>query len=234
MAVDQDGNVWVTNEGGNSVSRIDPNVDPLCPDPQIPVTTSGPPARPQGVAVDSRGNLWVADTNGDRISLLRAPSYDSPEIFTGGGSVAGSFGIAVDGADNVWVPNFFGQSLVNLCGVPEKCPAGLTTGDAISSLPTGYGGGGGLQRLTSVVIDQAGNVWVANNNIRDAVCFGTEGVTPPGGVTDVSTEILSTQCGGNGVVAFFGIAAPVAAPLIGPPRQPFTRGGKKPHEHRYR
>ena len=126
----------------------------------------------------------------------------------------------MDGADNVWVPNFRGQSLVHLCGVAENCPAGLVTGDPISPLPTGYGGGGSLQRLTSVVIDQAGNVWVANNNIRDAVCAGEEGVTLPGGVTDVRTEALSTQCGGNGVVVFYGIAAPVAAPLIGPPRQP--------------
>jgi hypothetical protein len=126
----------------------------------------------------------------------------------------------VDGADNVWVPNFLGRSLVNLCGVAEDCPAGLATGDPISPLPTGYGGGGGLQRLTSVVIDQAGNVWVTNNNNLNEVCFGLAGVTPPGEVTDVATEALSTQCGGNGVVVFFGIAAPVAAPLIGPPVQP--------------
>jgi hypothetical protein len=104
--------------------------------------------------------------------------------------------------------------------VAENCPAGFVTGDPISPLPTGYGGGGSLQRLTSVVIDQAGNVWVANNNIRDVVCAGDEGVTPPGGVTDVRTEALSTRCGGNGVVVFYGIAAPVAAPLIGPPGQP--------------
>jgi sugar lactone lactonase YvrE len=220
MAVDHDGSIWVTNLRGASVSRLDPSTDPLCPGPQIPVTDISP-ATPQGVAVDSQGNIWTSNSDVSSVSLLRPPDYGPAQVFKGGISIRGPFGIAIDGADNVWVPNYAGQSLVNLCGVAEDCPVGFETGDAISPFPTGYGGGGGLQRLTSVVIDQAGNVWVANNNNLTTVCFGEEGVTrDPPGITDVATEALSTQCGGNGVVVFFGIAAPVAAPLIGPPVQP--------------
>ena len=33
-------------------------------------------------------------------------------------------------------------------------------------------------------------------------------------------EALSTRCGGQGVVIFFGMAEPVRAPQIGPVRQP--------------
>ena len=33
-------------------------------------------------------------------------------------------------------------------------------------------------------------------------------------------EALSTRCGGQGVVVFYGMAKPVKTPLIGPPRQP--------------
>ena len=152
MAVARDGDIWITNFASDSVSRLDPRSDPLCPDPQIPVRDFPPPATPQGFAVDSHGNLRISDTDAGRVSLLRSPDFTPPKSFTGEGSISGPFGIAVDGADNIWVPNFFGQSLVNLCGVP--------------------------------------------------------------------TEILSTQCGGDGVVVFFGLAAPMAAPLIGPPRQP--------------
>jgi hypothetical protein len=58
-----------------------------------------------------------------------------------------------------------------------------------------------------VAIDRAGNVWVANNWNR-----------PDEGFKDVPQEALSTRFGGDGTVVFFGLAAPVKTPLIGPVR----------------
>ena len=78
-------------------------------------------------------------------------------------------------------------------------------------LPAGYDGGGALQHMTSIAIDQAGNVWAANNvNDLDAC----------GRMSETGCRQASTECGGDGLVVFFGLAAPVDAPLIGPPRQP--------------
>ena len=57
-------------------------------------------------------------------------------------------------------------------------------------------------------IDPAGNVWVMNNWQDTDSCFGT----PP--------EPLSTLCGGQGVVIFYGMAKPVRAPQIGPAQAP--------------
>jgi hypothetical protein len=79
----------------------------------------------------------------------------------------------------------------------------MKTGDPISP-PGGYIGG--LQIITDVAIDPAGNVWVANNWDMP--------------VKKVPDPVLSTRFGGNGTVVFFGLAKPVRTPLIGPPRQP--------------
>ena len=121
------------------------------------------------------------------------------------------------GADNVWVADFFGARVHNLCGVPRNCPSGRDTLGVAISPPTGYGGAGGMQHITSIVIDQAGNVLVANNNNDQETCDFPPNAADP---TTVPSEKASMSCGGNGVLVFFGLAPPVAAPLIGPPTQP--------------
>ena len=93
--------------------------------------------------------------------------------------------------------------IVELCGVRiETCPPGMKTGDQISP-PGGYVGGG-LQMQTDIDIDPAGDVWAMNNWQDVDSCYAN----PP--------EALSTRCGGQGVVVFYGMAKPVRAPQIGP------------------
>jgi hypothetical protein len=82
-------------------------------------------------------------------------------------------------------------------GRTENCPPDFKTGDQISP-PGGYVGGG-LQLLTDVAVDPAGK-----NNWQDIdSCMGSP------------NEALSTRCGGQGVVIFYGMAKPVRAPQIG-------------------
>jgi len=106
------------------------------------------------------------------------------------------------------VANATGRTVTQLCGArPANCPPGMKTGDPISP-PGGYIGG--LQILTDLAIDPAGNLWVANNwDLPEQAGF--KKAPPPA---------LSTRFGGNGTVVFFGVAKPVRTPLIGPPRQP--------------
>jgi hypothetical protein len=78
----------------------------------------------------------------------------------------------------------------------------MKTGDQISP-PGGYVGGG-LQMMTDIDIDPAGDVWAMNNWQDVDSCY----VNPP--------EALSTRCGGQGVVVFYGMAKPVRTPQIGP------------------
>src|SRR5208337_1755412 len=75
----------------------------------------------------------------------------------------GPWGITIDGNDHVWIANGLGKTVTELCGIrTETCPPGSKTGDPISPPKTGYLGKG-MQYLTGVVVDPAGNVWVANN-----------------------------------------------------------------------
>jgi len=232
LASDAEGNVYVTNLRARSVSVIDPDTAPgsLCPVATYPLDD---PAFPQGLAIDIDGNVWVADTYGDgEVTFLDASNGYSPTSFKADGAIVGPWSLAIDGANNVWVADFFGKRIHNLCGASGNCPVGMeSVGDRISPAGDpasgelgnggGYGANGALQSITSINVDQAGNVWVANNFNDVGVCLLGEGIPNPAErITTVELEELQTECGGNGAVVMFGLAAPVAAPIIGPPRQP--------------
>lgn len=94
------------------------------------------------------------------ITMLRPDGTPAPGSPFHAGGTWGSWAIAIDGNDQVWSSNFAGASITHLCGArTETCPPGMKTGDPISP-PGGYVGGG-MQPLTDIAIDPAGNVWVA-------------------------------------------------------------------------
>jgi streptogramin lyase len=239
LAIDKQDRIWVSNSGINHVTRF-PASDPS----KAETFKSG--FNTSGLAIDSQGNVWVTARFGNSVvgmmhlvdmglrlklyGLTKASDYltktmseqkggsaggsmvllrpdgspypGSPFI---GRSLPGPWAVAVDGDDNVWVSNFAGASgqIAHLCGVrTENCPTGSKTGDPISP-PLGYVGGG-LQMEVDIEVDPAGNVWVTNNWQDIDSCIGTP------------AEGLSTRCGGQGVVVFYGMAKPVRAPQIGP------------------
>lgn len=232
LANDTEGNVYVSNLLGRSVSMINPDTAPgsLCPSETYLLDAR---ALPQGIATDMDGNVWVADTyGGGKVDFLDASNGYVATSFTADDTIVGPWGVAVDGANNPWVADFFGKRIEQLCGASGDCPEGMQELGSRISPPGiegsgspgkggGYGANGALQSITSIIIDQAGNVWAANNFDDVRVCLRGAGIPDPteGGST-VELEKRQTQCGGNGAVVMFGIAAPVAAPLIGPPTQP--------------
>lgn len=131
----------------------------------------------------------------------------------------------------MWAADFFGRRILNLCGASGNCPEPSNElGDPISpagvagstepGLGGGYGANAALQAITSINIDQAGNVWVANNFQNDTVCLEGAGISPADETNTVEQEKLQTQCTGNGIVVMLGVAAPVKAPTFGVPEQP--------------
>jgi streptogramin lyase len=241
LGIDQQERIWVTNAFGAHVTRF-PAADPTKVE-KFKTGYSG-----SGLGIDSQGNVWISNRlgnsdrgmfdivediailktggNADRgivyqmyrqkggpdggsMTLLRPDGTQFPgSPFTGGG-LPGPWVATIDGNDNVWVSNFAmaNSPITELCGArTENCPPGMKTGDQISP-PGGYVGGG-LQMQTDLAIGPAGDVWVMNNWQDIASCFGDP------------DEALSTRCGGQGVVIFFGMAKPVHAPQIGPARQP--------------
>jgi hypothetical protein len=237
LGIDQQDRIWVTNAFGEHVTRF-PASDPAKAE-KFKTGWSG-----SGLGIDSQGNVWVTNRlgnslrgaavtadaiatlklggnadekltramakqkggrEGGSVSLLRpngSPYPGSP--FTAGG-LPGPWAATIDGNDNVWISNFAmpNSPITELCGVrTDNCPPGFKTGQQIAP-PGGYVGGG-LQMQTDLAIGPAGDVWVMNNWQDINSCFGTP------------NEALSTRCGGQGVVIFFGMAKPVRPPQIGP------------------
>jgi streptogramin lyase len=237
LGIDQQDRIWVTSALGDSVARF-PVSDPT------KVETFKTGFSGSGLGIDSQGNVWVTNRfgstarggavledmiktlksggnfdevlahamakqkggpDGGSVTLLRPDGSQYPGSPFIGGGIPGPWAVAVDGNDNIWISNFAmpDSPIVQLCGVKtENCPPGMKTGDQISP-PGGYVGGG-LQMQTDIAVDPAGNVWAMNNWQDVDSCFG------------YPNEALSTRCGGQGVVIFYGMAKPVRAPQIGP------------------
>lgn len=241
LAIDQQDRIWVSNSALDHVTRFQA-ADPS----KAEKFKTG--FNNSGLAIDSQGNVWITERFGSgtlglahlidldvrlklegvakasdyltktmseqkggsgSVTVLRPDGTPYPGSPFKGGGLPGPWAAVVDGNDNVWISNFAMPSspIVQLCGArTENCPPGMKTGDQISP-PGGYVGGG-LQLQTDIAVDPAGNVWVMNNWEDIDSCYPNP------------SEALSTRCGGQGVVIFYGMAKPVHAPQIGPARAP--------------
>ena len=196
IAIDAHGNKWVTDNAISNtlpggVTKIDASGHASGP------IMGGGLSSPQGISVDRYGNLWVANLGSDSITLIGPDGRINPRSPIRAKSLIGPWSTAVDGNGNIWVASFIGQTLTELCGANRsRCPPGTRTGGVLSPRARGFTNGG-LEHLTAVQIDASGNVWVANNWKR-----------------------IAPTVGGDGLVEFIGLAAPVKTPLIGPPQRP--------------
>ena len=212
IAVDGDGNAWISNNAGDnalaSVFQLSPDGVLLKtvgadPDPEVGVD------RPMGVTVDSVGNVWVSNSaivtlpcaacdffedygtldgkDEGFFSVMKLDSEGNQVGLLKDGGLFIPWGLAVDGNDDIWVANFASYRVSHFSGA---------TGEPIA--PDGYHSDA-LQRNTGISIDPSGNVWLTNNWLPVPV---------------------PTNPGGDGLVMFIGLAAPVKTPLIGPVQQP--------------
>ncbi len=201
LGIDSQGNVWITNRFGAGLLGMAHLVDM-----GIHLKTGGVESASDYLTKTMSTQKGGTITGGS-VTVLRPDGTPYPGSPLKSGGLPGPWAVAVDGNDNIWISNFAGPSspIVELCGVhTEHCPPGIHTGGQIAP-PNGYVGGG-LQMLTDIAIDPAGNVWAMNNWQDIDSCIGTP------------SEALSTRCGGQGVVIFYGMAKPVHAPQIGPSR----------------
>ncbi len=200
LNIDSQGNVWVTNRFGPGLLGMAHMVDMA-----LHLKTGGVLS-----ASDYLTKTMSEQKGGSgSITVLRPDGTQLPGSPFKGGGLPGPWAVVVDGNDNLWISNFASPAspIVQLCGVrTENCPPGFKTGDQIAP-PGGYVGGG-LQLQTDIAIGPAGDVWAMNNWQDIDSCYAG------------AIEALSTRCGGQGVVIFFGMAKPVRAPQIGP-AQPF-------------
>jgi hypothetical protein len=198
LNIDSQGNVWVTNRFGHGLLGWAHLIDMA--------------ARMKLEGIESATDYMVRTMSEQKgrdgsVTLLRPDGMQYPGSPFMGDGLPGPWAVVVDGNDNVWISNFAmpHSPITCLCGArTENCPPGFKTGDQISP-PGGYVGGG-LQMQVDIAISPSGDVWVTNNWQDIDSCYKN------------ASEALSTRCGGQGVVIFFGMAKPVRSPQIGPAR----------------
>jgi streptogramin lyase len=250
MAVDQQNRIWISNLGGDTVTRIEGSDPSKVENFQVGYSGSG-------LAVDSSGNIWITNKLGSsqRGHLKLLETLAASKIDYNGQADP------VERMAHVLVPAITSQQ------------PGYDTSGSISVLhPDGSQAsfspvyGKGMATPWAISVDGNDNVWITNFSAPAAgiveLCgFKTENcppgiktgdaISPPGGYVgggmqyqvDVGVgpagdlwvtnnwqdwkaafpgypEALSTLAAGQGVVVFYGMAKPVKTPLIGPPRQP--------------
>ncbi len=136
IKTDYAGNIWVVNNGSNSVTKLNP-------DGKV-IGTYAVGKKPFGIAIDVSGNVWVANNGGYDVTKLSST-----------GTLAGNYnvghnprGIATDMRGNIWVT----ASIQGHGHVFKLTPDGMMLGDySIGNNPV------------AVVADDSGNIWVVNN-----------------------------------------------------------------------
>ncbi|WP_200263908.1 hypothetical protein [Streptomyces sp. HSG2] len=186
---DPDGNVWIANCGGRSVTRIPqgnarrarniaPGGDRL--------------VKPFGVAVDPRGRAWVSGNGSDSVMVLSARGKPLRSV-TGGG-IKRPMGVASDSRGNVWVANsgavvapcegttpaMVAEAVVDI--ETRHVDASVTMVRPDGSTPARPFVNDGLFLPWGVAVDGEDTVWVANfgGHRLANLCGVRESACPPG------------------------------------------------------
>jgi sugar lactone lactonase YvrE len=188
VAVDNAGNVYVTDTDNHTIRKITPvgAVTTLAglAGSSGSANGTGSAARfafPQDVAVDSSGNVYVADSSNNAIRTITpagavstlagvAGTFGSEDGISNDARFDGPSGVAVDNKGNVYVAEYFNSTIRKVTpGALVSTLAGLTgntgSGDGIGSAAR-------FHNPTGVAVDNAGNVYVAdylNSAIRVGV-----------------------------------------------------------------
>ena len=144
IAIDRDGNAWVTNSGDGTVSEVTRMGTARGP---YSVGTS-----PIGIACDSLGNVWVA-VGGDDSVVELSPAGALLATYQ-----VGSYpkSIAIDGSDNVWVANYNGGSVSRIAHDGTVSGPFPDRGADAGTVAGAYGFG------VNLAIDPLGNAWLCN------------------------------------------------------------------------
>jgi len=227
LAIDINGDVWVSDFGANAVSELlnaaGNFVAASNSSYEFPSVIG---ASPFGIAIDYLGIIWTAnyDSNNLTAIILNPAPYNAtlcPNGWQGTGAEiivigaaagigTGPHGIAIDAQNNLWISNFGtptapGNTITKL--TPDYkdyfCPTGLSpyfvSVGAIASHPVGNNPYG-------IAIDAKGNVWVTNygdgtvselNSSGALVQTYTVGAGPRGIAIDPSGNVWVANSGSD-------------------------------------
>ena len=128
LAIDQLGNVWVSNLFGDSISEVSSSgavISSGYSDNKASIN------HPQGIAIDGSGHVWIANFRGPSITELAGAAASSPgQILSPTAGYAPdaklleAYDIAIDASGNLWVTNFGDDLITEFVGLatPVKTP----------------------------------------------------------------------------------------------------------------
>lgn len=198
VALDSKGNCWVA-------CNTSPDFPSTTPTDNISIIEGfalGYPHLQQTMGRHHKtGSVFMIPADAKPIEEIDETTHKSDLTPYGDNELNAPWGISIDGNDDVWVAHFMGRGVSFMAGASGNSRTGsYNTGDVIHTIQSGS-----IQMLTDVIVDQAGNLWCANNwNLPQTVMQAKP------------DPAYSTWGGGSGLVVIYGIAKPVQTPLIGP------------------
>jgi hypothetical protein len=111
LAIDYNGNIWLVDESGNSVSEFTSSGAPVTGSP----FAGGGFNSPSAIAIDGADNVWTNSANGI-IQLNSSGTAISPSGGYEGGNLNFPIGVAIDGSGNVWTSNTRSNTVVEFVG----------------------------------------------------------------------------------------------------------------------
>ncbi len=164
VAVDAEGNVWVTDTGNKRVCKYDANGAPLA---QYGGSGMGDGQfqEPVGIAIDSEGYIYVADTWNRRVQVFDAEfNYQRqwPVVGWEGQSVSNKPYLAVDGAGHVYVTDPDAYRVIEFDGDGEVLAVWGRRGNNSASLALPVG----------IAVSADGQVYVADSDNQRIQVFG--------------------------------------------------------------
>jgi len=170
VAVDGNGNVYVSDDGGQQVLKETPNGSGGYTQTVVANLATSGVLFPNGIAVDGAGNVYFADSNNNNLVKETPTASGYVQSFVATASANGlsnPYAVAVDGDGNVYIADS-GNSRILL----ETYSAGSYTQSVVVNFtgqPTSTG-------AYAVAVDGAGNVYVAdelNNQILKETLTGS-------------------------------------------------------------
>ena len=210
IAVDTAGNVYVADTANDTIRKITPGgiVSTLAGLAGHPGSNDGMGAaarfrNPWGVAVDRLGNVFVADMSNDTIrEILPDGMVTTYDGLAGKSGYADGFGsdarfnnpaaVAVDRQGNVYVSDT-GNNVIRKI-LPNRIVVPFAGSPGNAGRADGPGSAARFDRPQGLVVDQPGNVYVAdagNNSIRKITALGAVTTLPPGEINGGTVQLNS-------------------------------------------
>jgi hypothetical protein len=199
MAIDALGDIWVSNNGANTVTEFAAGSFTTAAN-TFSVGTS-----PYGIAVDHSNNAWIANSSGSSLTELAYAgrgSY-STNNFTGGGLNSPRY-TAIDGGGNVWIAN---SNTTTISGTTYVSASEFSNNGVALSPASSTSSPGGFSVVTTasspyprgIAVDPSGNVWMTGCGLSTS-CTSSSFVMELVGaavpvVTPLSTAIAQNQLG---------------------------------------